>query len=210
MRKKMTLSEISKQINLTDKTLRKYIKNGELNASYEDLGPGQQRWLVDEEDLYACEAPTIRNALDPKKVREYDTKDDRIRQLQNELEEKDLEILDLKRKDEEREGIDDYAILKEELKKQKEETAFIKEAFTALLKAFQVAIDMHKSKKIKELLEATGLNIEFEMLDEYGAEWEITYEIADKYKTHNKYITGPDTYDGLYSYLCYNDKMNRK
>lgn len=201
MSKKMTLSQISEQIGLSDKTLRKYIKNGELKASFEDLGPGQQLWLVDEEDLHECEAATIRNALDPRKVREYDTKDDRIRNLLSELEEKNSEILALENQAKEREGVDEYAILKEELRQQKTATASYKRTSIELLKLFQIALDMHKAKNIEKLIEATGLEIDFEMLDEDGEKWEITYAKEGKFEARINYIAGPDTYDGLYKFV---------
>lgn len=181
----LTIREVAELTKLHYNTIRAYIVTGQLPAKKVSEGPGKEQWLVDREDLYASEIPTIRDALDPKTVRQFKTSTERARDAEKQLgelklllEEKEREIAGLA---EEKESM--QATIKTG------EQAFVSEKVTdaqdwgnaALGVMYSAMQKIRSAREVDRLLEEKNASLAYKLVGDPADEeiyWEVQYKLT--------------------------------
>ncbi|MBU0494381.1 MAG: helix-turn-helix domain-containing protein [Chloroflexi bacterium] len=181
----LTIREVAELTKLHYNTISHYIKSDQLPGKKVSEGPGKEQWLVDREILYATEIPTIRDALDPKTVRQFKTSTERARDAEKQLgelklllEEKEREIAGLA---EEKESM--QATIK------KGEQAFVNEKVTdaqdwgnaALGVMYSAMQKTPSAREVDRLLEEKNASLAYKLVEDPADEeiyWEVQYKLT--------------------------------
>jgi hypothetical protein len=205
MGNQLTIAEVSGLTGLHENTIYGYCRNGKLRAVKELRGPGKEQWLVDEEDIYSCEVPTIANALDPKTARQFKSATERLHETETALSEREATI-------EEQNGqilelTNSIGSLREELQKSKKLAKSYSKALmgTAPILA-ELLEQLRSAKNVEKALEATGIKIATESNADDFRKGTVTfrlcgYRLQCDYEPKSVYGYWGKSFGGLYSYL---------
>ncbi|MBU4174361.1 MAG: hypothetical protein KJ625_07900 [Actinobacteria bacterium] len=207
MGNKLTLIEVSMLTDLHTNTLRKYLKTGELKGKKVEDKTGRPVWVVDEDDLYGCEAPTIINTLSPKKARRHQSYSERIAELEGAVDDLTGEISRLEGELEESSA--EGKRLKEETEKRGEQLEALGKGSRVVTWWFHEAIKMLPERKVAKLFRECKIQHRYEIEDpETMEEWRVTFTAPgcfEVYVDHTRKMRS----DGFGSFL-YNQEIYRR
>lgn len=205
MGNQLTIAEVSGITGLHENTIYCYCRNRGLKAAKEVRGPGQEKWLIDEEDLYACEVPTIRESLDPKTVRQYKSQNQRIEELEQAIEQLRASIVE---KDAAIAGLgEELTGLREEHTETKKQDGYVK-LIWQMADILTVTLEtLGKSKKVENAIERAGFSIEYRPSTPDFIQGKVIYYIGGRkiirdYVAQASYGRLNNERGSLYRYFC--------
>lgn len=86
MSRNLTAREVAHILGVSSKTVREWANDGVLKGLKTDDGPGKETWEFSEDDIYLCTDKRVVNRLRPEKVSERQNAQQRIDDLEREVE----------------------------------------------------------------------------------------------------------------------------